>query len=105
MGKFIIDTNVLLSYPEIFKDNVSDKFIIHSVVVEELDNQVHNRNNNAELAYRARRARNAIKDSEGMNVEYSVHMNTSSAPLGWDATKNDNIILFRKHNKKKCSPL
>lgn len=93
MGKFVVDTNVVLQYPNIFRINPEDEFIIHSVVAEELDNQIHNKGRNPELAYQARKARNAIKESEDENITYSMKTPTSEIPSTWDKVKNDNIIL------------
>lgn len=91
MGRKLLDTNVLLGFPDIFEKCPEDEFIIHSVVAEELDNQIHNERGNDELAYNARKARNAIK--EATNKVMSVHIPGFAMPLGWDNSKNDNIIL------------
>lgn len=87
-SKALLDTNIILDYPEIL-DNAEYKYIIHSIVCEELDNIIHNFNN--EKRYKAIRARNAIKNNK--NVEYSLHIPVCLLPLSWDLNKNDNNLL------------
>jgi PhoH-like ATPase len=89
--RVLIDTNIVLSHPEIFEHNENDIFIIHSVIAEELDNQIHNKHGNNELAYKARKARNAIKAAK--NVEYTARNGMFAMPNNWDICKNDNTIL------------
>jgi PhoH-like ATPase len=89
--KAILDTNVLIEFPDIFEKCPDYQFIIHSVVAEELDNQIHNAWGNDELAYKARKARNSIKKAK--NKVYSVHLPSFSMPIGWNYEKNDNQIL------------
>ena len=91
--KFIVDTNVLLEYPSILEKQSNDEFIVIDIVAEELDNQIHNLRNNDELAYKARRARNAIKKAN--NVLYDVSPHNYVLPDGWDKCKNDNKILAK----------
>lgn len=90
MGRYVLDTNVLLEYPEIFVNNPDDTFIIHTIVASELDNQIHNKFGNNELAYKARQARNAIKLAE--NKEYSNYRPVELViGLSWET--NDDILL------------
>jgi PhoH-like ATPase len=91
MGKIILDTNVILDFPNIFVNNKDKTFIISSIVAEELDNQVHSKYNNKELSYKARMARNAIKNAD--NVEYITRMGSYAMPIGWNTDKNDNLLL------------
>lgn len=86
--KVLLDTNIIINYPEIL-DCTKYRYVIHSIVCEELDNIIHNFND--ERKYKALKARNAIKNSK--NVEYSLHIPTYSLPLGWDLNKNDNNLL------------
>jgi len=90
-GRVVIDTNVLLDYPDIFEKNPETTFVICSLVAEELDNQIKNERGNNELAYKARMARNAIKAAG--NKEYDTRVPAFSLPIGWDKNKNDNIII------------
>ena len=91
MRKILIDTNIVLGFPNIFESHQDDIFYVHSIVAEEIDNQIHNERGNNELAYKARLARNAIKKAE--NIHYCVDIGSYSLPIGWDINKNDNKIL------------
>lgn len=97
--RIMLDTNVVLSYPEIFEHNKNDTFVIHAVVAEELDNQIHNKNN-CELSFRARCARNAIKSAN--NIEYTIHDGAIKIPSAWDKNKNDNVILSVAKDLQLC---
>ena len=95
--KYLLDTNVLLEYPEIFSTHPDDIFIIHTVVAGELDNQIHNERGNNELAYKARQARNSIKLAN--NVEYSCYEPIEwISGLSWD-TNDDRLLLVCKEKE------
>jgi predicted ribonuclease YlaK len=61
-------------------------------VCEEIDNILHN-SLSEEKKYKARQARNAIKQST--TIEFSTYSPTFTIPEGWDSTynKNDNKLL------------
>mgnify|MGYP001493333803 CR=1 FL=1 len=86
--KALLDTCILLEHPEIL-NNTEYEYIIHSIVCEELDNIIHG--SDQEKKYRARKARNAIKNNK--KIEYSLHIPSYSLPLGWDLNKHDNDLL------------
>ena len=89
----LLDTNVLLDYSELIFKNNQEKFIIHTVVLEELDNIIHNSLSD-EKKYKARQARNKIKGAHTKKlIEYSTHSPTFTLPTGWDYNKNDNTLL------------
>jgi PhoH-like ATPase len=90
MSQYLIDTNVLLAHPEIL-NNLDDEIIIHSIVVEEIDNIIHSVKHDDYTKYQARKARTTIKEAK--NKTYSLHYPVFSLPLGWDHNKNDNSIL------------
>ena len=56
----ILDTNILLHYPNILEDNVNEKFVITIRVLEELDNLKTSKN--ADTAFEARRASHVISN-------------------------------------------
>ena len=85
----LLDTNILLDYSEIF-DNIEDEIIIHSLVLEELDNMIHN-SQNEEKKYKARQARNAIKKAK--NKKYNTSHPSFAFPVGWDQDKVDNKLI------------
>lgn len=89
----LLDTNILLDHSESIFKNSQEKFIIHSIVLEELDNIIHNSLSD-EKKYKARQARNKIKEvyDHGL-IDYSLHSPIFSLPLGWDYDKNDNNLL------------
>lgn len=88
LQKFL-DTNVLLNNPEILSE---PNIILHSIVCEEIDNIIHNSLSD-EKKFKARQARNAIKQSN--TIEFSTHSPIFTIPEGWDSTynKNDNKLL------------
>ena len=89
-GKILVDTNVLLEFPQIFNE-FDGEIVIHSIVCEELDNIIHSPKHNDETKYQARMARNAIKDSS--NKTFCLRYPSFGLPLGWDTDKNDNKLL------------
>lgn len=86
----LIDTNCLMDCHQSIFDSFDEDLIIHSIVLEELDNILHN-SQNEEKKYKARQARNAIKKAK--NKIYDTNYCPMVFPLGWDRDKNDNKIL------------
>lgn len=86
----LLDTNILLDHYDSLFDSIEDEVIIHSIVLEELDNILHN-SQSEEKKYKARQARNAIKKAK--NKKYDTYYCTMAFPVGWDINKNDNKIL------------
>lgn len=83
--KVVIDTNVLLDYPNVIQE--FEEIFLPSAVLEELDKLKKDRN----LGYKARRASRAI--DEATNISYILEENYEM-PDGWDKNKNDNKIIM-----------
>jgi PhoH-like ATPase len=100
MAKIIVDTNVLIDFPNIITENPNDTFIIHSIVAEELDDLIHNKKNNSDLSYKARVARDQILTNQLKNIELSMERSQFALPSSWDTNKNDNILLSFSKDKQ-----
>lgn len=94
-NKYVVDTSFLINNVDIIGEY---PLVIHSSVLEELDNM---KDYNDEAGYRARRVINKILS----NVEQFTFDNddyTTSIPWGWSAKKVDNqLIACAKINKYK----
>ncbi len=86
----LIDSNCLMdNYPDIF-ESFDEDLIIHSIVLEELDNIIHS-SNSEERKFKARQARNAIKRAS--NKVFNTNYSSVILPSGWDINKNDNKLI------------
>lgn len=86
----LIDSNCLMdNYPDIF-ESFNEDLIIHSIVLEELDNIIHS-SNSEERKFKARQARNAIKRAN--NKVFNTSYSSVILPSGWDINKNDNKLI------------
>lgn len=86
----LIDSNCLMdNYPDIF-ESFNEDLIIHSIVLEELDNIIHS-SNSEERKFKARQARNAIKRAS--NKVFNTSYSSVILPSGWDINKNDNKLI------------
>lgn len=103
MKTFVIDTNVLLRFPDVlfaFEDN---KVVLTDTVIEELDNHKSDNNDtglNARIVARAlKELRKRGKLSDGVKLDNGgmlitvKNKNTAEIPEGFDKNKHDNIIL------------
>lgn len=82
----VVDTNVLLDYPEIVKNK---KIIIHSSVLEELDNFKTDK----KLSYKARQAIKMINDNID-KIRFDNNGYAALMPWGYNVTKVDNNLVY-----------
>jgi predicted ribonuclease YlaK len=94
MKKYVLDTNVLLQYPEsidIFHTEEST-VLLNSAILEELDGL---KKAEGKLGYQARQV---IKKLESVDdIEYETQ-DIYSVPRVWDENKRDNKIIMLAHN-------
>jgi len=90
--KITVDTSALMNYLKDIEEKINEyKFILPSIVVEELDNL--NKSDNFDKSYKARCALRFIEDYSD-RFEYVICDNfVADLPNGWDKNKNDNKIL------------
>lgn len=87
--KVIIDTNVLLDYPEVLKEYSS--VYLPSTVLEELDKLKRDR----ERGYKARTAIRAIQSA---NINFIIK-DIYDMPEGWEDKNDNRIIMCAKENE------
>jgi PhoH-like ATPase len=85
MKKAIVDTNVLLDYPNVIQE--FDEIYLPSAVLEELDKLKRDRN----LGFKARRVSRVI--DQATNIKYPLK-DIYVMPDGWDEKKMDNKIVM-----------
>lgn len=98
MTKYIIDTNIWLSYPSII-NRLNGTIIVPLTVISELDHQKHQILDKPNRAYMARQAIKELeKLSEQSNSKIELYDNSNVIlPDNVDKTKysvNDNIIIY-----------
>jgi len=91
MSKKVIDTNILLNYPEII---LTENCVIPSTVISELENIKTSGTKSEEVRFKARQATRLLSDNED---KYTVHIVTKST---YDIVEkhnlpidNDNLII------------
>jgi PhoH-like ATPase len=94
MTKYVIDTNVLISYPKAI--TLFDHVILPTVMLEEIDGLKKDR----EVGYSARQAHHFIKAAKKLGKITFEPKDTNKVPKDWDTDKRDNkIIMCAKDNK------
>lgn len=89
--KITLDTNILLSYPEIIEKY--EEIILPIAVIEELDGL---KKDNGVTGYNARQAIRKLEEAK--NIQYIIK-DEYTMPNGWNKDKRDNaIILCAKEN-------
>lgn len=82
----VVDTNVLLNYPDIIKNK---KVLLHSSVLEELDNFKTDK----KLSYKARQAIKMINNNID-NIRFDNNGYAALMPWGYNVTKVDNNLVY-----------
>jgi len=92
MNYFVLDTNILLEYPDVLIQY--ENIILNSAILEELDGL---KKSEGALGYKAREA--IRKLNVATNVSYEIKDLYHNMPVDWDPTKRDNkIVMAALHN-------
>lgn len=88
----LLDTNILLDYSDLLFENYNKEYVIHIATLEEIDNII-NGSLSEEKKFKARQARNKIKQAKQELIKYSLHSPIYELPSGINYDKVDNILL------------